>query len=227
MRRLAIIAVYLAGGLVFNTSVRAEDVLSSNNPYATIVRRNVFGLKPPQPAQTPLEITPNDTIKPTGIMSIFGPLQVLFKVTGSVKAGQTLKEASYILSEGEQQDGIEVVHIDDAASLVTFNNHGVVQTIPLPNAPTTNSPRLTISGAATTSYKPKMVGAIGTGRTPPYFGGGDDNPGQGSQIPRTKEEQILMIESLRQYYKSQNDPRANSLPPTAMTPPDALQPSAE
>jgi hypothetical protein len=227
MRRLAIIAVYFAGGLVLNTSVRAEDVdvLSSNNPYARIVRRNVFGLKPPQPAQTPLEITPNDTIKPTGIMSIFGPLQVLFKVTGSVKAGQTLKEASYILSEGEQQDGIEVVHIDDAASLVTFNNHGVVQTIPLPNAPTTNSPRLAITTSSI--YKPNMVGAVGTGRIPPYFGGDDDNSGQTSQIPRTKEQQILMIESLRQYYKSQNDPRANSLPPTAMTPPDAFQPPAE
>ena len=64
-------------------------------------------------------------------MSIFGQLQVLFKVAGTAKPGQPAKDDSYILSEGQRQDEIEVIHIDEKASLVTFNNHGTVQEIPL------------------------------------------------------------------------------------------------
>jgi hypothetical protein len=222
MKRLAKMAVYLAGGLVLNTSVRAE-VLSSNNPYAPIVTRNVFGLNPPEPvearaAETLLKITPN------GIMSIFGERQVLFKVTGAVKAGQPSKEASYILSEGQRQDDIEVVHIDETASLVTFNNHGVVQQIPLPNAPKMDT---AMREAATTKSYPQPH--VVPGRIPPYFGG-DPVTGQnsGSQTPMTQEQQILMIEAQRAYYNSKNDPEskrlARSLPPTAMTPPGAYEP---
>ena len=40
-----------------------------------------------------------------------------------------------MLSEGEQEDDIEVVKIDDKAKMVTFNNHGVMQDVPLANTP--------------------------------------------------------------------------------------------
>ena len=45
---------------------------------------------------------------PNGIMSIFGQLQVLFKVAIPAKAEQPAKDESYILSEGQRQDEIEV-----------------------------------------------------------------------------------------------------------------------
>ena len=73
-------------------------------------------------------------------MSIFGQLQVLFKVAGTAKPGQPAKDEFYILSEGQRQDEIEVIHIDEKASLVTFNNHGTVQEIPLANAPAVSTP---------------------------------------------------------------------------------------
>jgi hypothetical protein len=63
-------------------------------------------------------------------MSIFGNLQVLFKVTGKPDG----KVGSYILMEGQRQDDIEVTKIDEKSSLVTFNNNGIVQTLPLANA---------------------------------------------------------------------------------------------
>jgi len=138
------LCICLAGGLVLNTGLRADDAVLSDNPYAPIAARNVFGINPPppvdpnkQPAEPPPKITPN------GIMSIFGHLQVLFKVSPLPKPGQPAKDQFYILSEGQAQDDIEVTKIDEKAGLVTFNNHGTVQELPLATAPA-----LTESGPA-------------------------------------------------------------------------------
>lgn len=140
MKWMGKIAVCLAGGLVLSTGVRAADTVPTDNPYGPIVVRNVFGLNPPQAvdpnaSQTdpPLKITLN------GIMSIFGQWQALFKV--APKPGQPgAKEGSYVLSEGQRQDDIEVTHIDEKNNIVTFNNHGTVQEIPLANTPAINTP---------------------------------------------------------------------------------------
>jgi len=137
MKRCGKIAICLAGILALNAALRAEDVALPGNPYALIVARNIFALNPPppppdpnaQPAEPPVKITPN------GVMSILGQWQVLFKTT---VAGKPV-EKSYMLAEGEAQDDIEVVKIDDKAGFVTFNNHGMVEKIPLANAPSTGA----------------------------------------------------------------------------------------
>ena len=134
MNRAGKIAVCLAGGLALNAGLRADDIVLPGNPYAPVVARNVFDLNPivtpdnTQASEPPAKITPN------GIMSIFGHLQVLFKVSGATKDGRPVGDESYILAEGQRQDDIEVTHIDQKASIVTFDNHGVVQIIPLANA---------------------------------------------------------------------------------------------
>ena len=132
MERVGKLCLCLAGGLVLNTGLRADDFVSADNPYAPIVTRNVFDIHPPPPvdpnaqnAEPPPKITPN------GIMSAFGHLQVLFKVAIPAKPGQPAKDQSYILSEGQAQDDIEVTKIDEKGSVVTFNNHGTVQELPL------------------------------------------------------------------------------------------------
>lgn len=134
MNRFGKIAVCLAAGLAFGAGLRADELAVADtsaqlagNPYAPIVTRNVFNLNPPAPPDTNTEPTVSAKIIPNGIMSIFGKSQVLFKVTGL--PGK--KEESYALSEGERQDDIEVEHIDVENSMVTFNNHGVTQDIPL------------------------------------------------------------------------------------------------
>ena len=50
---------------------------------------------------------------PNGIMSISGQLQALYKVAVIAKAEEPAKDESYILSEGQRQDEIEVIHIND------------------------------------------------------------------------------------------------------------------
>lgn len=106
---------------------------SAENPYTPIVTRNVFGLVPipvgPPPDTTPA--TPPPKITPNGIMTIFGKLQALFKVVGTAKPGQPAKEESYVLGVGERQDDIEVQKIDEKGAVITFNNHGTIQELPL------------------------------------------------------------------------------------------------
>jgi hypothetical protein len=106
-----------------------------NTPYASIVTRNVFGLNP-IPVQDPNEQIDNGPPPPkitlTGITTIFGPAEALYKVSGVIKDGKAQDE-SYILQQGEKQDDIEVSFIDTQKDIVTFNNHGQSQVIPLAN----------------------------------------------------------------------------------------------
>jgi len=133
MRITRNLLICLAGGLLLNAAVRADDAVLPGNPYAPVVTRNIFGLNPPPPPVDPstANVTPPPKITPNGIMSILGQLQVLFKVATPAKAGKPAGDDDYILSEGQRQDDIEVVKIDEKAGLVTFNNHGETQELPL------------------------------------------------------------------------------------------------
>jgi hypothetical protein len=74
-------------------------------------------------------------------MAIFGGTpQVLFKVVSHATPPMSPTEKSCILSEGQRQDDIEVTHIDVKTGVVTFNNHGVVQEIPLVKASSLTTP---------------------------------------------------------------------------------------
>jgi hypothetical protein len=174
MNRLGTIAVCLAGALALNAGTRAGAAMSAGNPYEPIVERNVFGLNPPSSSTEDTNKANENLSKitPNGIMSIFGQLQVLFKV--APKPGQKdAKEASFVLSEGQAQDGIEVVRIDEKAALVTFNNNGTVQEIPLANAPKISAPAS--AGGAGGGPSQNFPAA---GRIPPRFGGSPGvNPG--------------------------------------------------
>ena len=139
MMRFGKIAVCLAGGLALNAGLRATDPASANNsllgnPYATIAARNIFALNPPTPP-APLEPPEKNLpkITPTGIQSFFGQSKVLFKVAaGAAPRGrQPANEEFYILSQGQREDDIEVIKIDEKNSLVTFDNHGTTQELPL------------------------------------------------------------------------------------------------
>jgi hypothetical protein len=204
MKRLVEIAVCLASGLVLNAGARADDGGLLNNPYAPIVVRNVFALNPPQPVDPATPADPPPKITLNGIISIFNhQLQVLFKV--APKAGQPgAKEESYILSVGQRQDEIEVIQIDEKGGLVTFNNHGTVQELPLVKANVTAvntivappgrsgpTPNLTApngenSGKVPIRFGGRPAGGPGAARNR-ATGGGNNNPvnnNPGSSVPQ-------------------------------------------
>ena len=145
MKHFNKIAVCLAGGLALNAGLRADTAPTAGNPYALVVARNIFGLNPPAPPEAPAPPPePPVKIMLNGIMDVFGKVQALFKVAGRTPG----KEESYMLTEGQGQDDIEVVKIDEKNGMVTFNNHGLQQMIPLAAAPSSTLPAAT---AATTA----------------------------------------------------------------------------
>lgn len=109
---------------------RAGDDGSTNNPYAIISTRNVFGLQPPPlPVATAVDAVPPLQITLKGTTSVLGSQTVLFTVIGQPSLTQPFSAKSYILNEGEQQDGIEVQQVNERGGFVTFNNHGTIQEI--------------------------------------------------------------------------------------------------
>jgi len=100
------------------------------NAFAPVAVRNVFLLNPVEPSVPVNAGEPLPTITPNGIISIFGRAQVLFKVT-SHPPDQPADEKSYLLGEGQPQDGISVIRIDVQKAVITFDNHGTILELPL------------------------------------------------------------------------------------------------
>ena len=237
MKRFGKTYVCLVGSLACSLVVQAQDKSSTDkaspdNPYAGIVARNVFGLVPPPPPPPPQEAPkdPPPKITPNGIMNMFGTLQVLFKVAPINKPGQPPgKEESYTMSQGDSQDDIEVVKIDEKAETITFNNHGTEQELPLAPPPALTGPA---PGPGGPGAPPGSVGAPGggmrppgffPGRRPPGMGPSTANPAQqpspamGENTPLTPEAQVIMMEKQRADFINQNTPAAMILPPTPLT----------
>jgi hypothetical protein len=239
MKRVGKIAICLAAGLVLNTGLSADNVAPPNNPYAPIVARNIFDLNPPQAvASTAPE--PPSKVTPNGIMTIFGTPQVLFNVDVPPRPPAPATQKSYILSEGQQEDDIEVVHIDEKNGVVTFNNHGVVQEIPLVKAPPITTPTRVVMNSG---YTPP-AGAPGGFRGPGGPGGGNfmrfgggsgqnrnmgnsggnfgNNPGgnfgstggASTQPQLSPEEQTILIAAQKAQAKQSGDPIWKIYPPT-------------
>lgn len=122
--------VCIAAMLIFNASARGDASLRTNNPYAIIANRNVFGLQPSPRVNLPTPAPPAvPKITLTGITSILRSPAVLFIVTEQSLTGQVTGNKAYFLNEGETQDGIEVTRV--RANVVFFNNHGAMQQISL------------------------------------------------------------------------------------------------
>ena len=122
----------MAAMVTFGAGARDDGSPGTNNPYTTIVSRNVFGLQPSPKVGSPTPIAPDlPKIALTGTTSILGPREALFKVTAQSSSGQITGNKSYLLKEGEAQDGIEVTRVDEGAGVVYFDNHGTAQQIRL------------------------------------------------------------------------------------------------
>lgn len=123
----------MAGSLAVCTLAHGITSETSDNPYQSIIDRNVFSLKPPPPPPDPSEANKPQVVKITltGITTILGNKRVLMKTApppGKPNEGAK-SEQSYILTEGQREGDIEVIEIDDKAGSVKVNNGGTVQTL--------------------------------------------------------------------------------------------------
>jgi hypothetical protein len=178
-------------------------------------------------------------------MSVFGKYQVLFKVALPPQGGQPASVASHMMSEGEREDDIEVVKIDYTGRMITFNNHGVVQELPLETAKnvTTSAAAGTVAGspaarsalaakraaAAQADSEPGMVVVANPPPAPapnPSSGFAMVSGPNSTDVARTTkpgpetitpEQQIISMEAQRAKWLDEGNPAAAIVPPTPLT----------
>jgi hypothetical protein len=128
--------ICVTSGLAFCAlapAVPVDTTESSDNPYQSIVDRNVFSLKPPPPPADAAEVNKPAVVKITltGVTTILGNKRVLMKTAPPPgKPGQgPASEQSYILTEGQREGDIEVIEIDEKIGSVKVNNGGTIQTL--------------------------------------------------------------------------------------------------
>ena len=160
-------------------AAESRAIAPDNSPpqYQSITERNVFGLRPPpaQPSPTnPPAQLPRITL--TGITTVLGNKRALMKVLPfGLKPGETAKELSLILTEGQRESEVEVLQIDEKAGSVKVNNSGTVMTLtfekdgaklPASSVPgMSNAPSpLPVAGAASNPYLPGATAPAATVR---------------------------------------------------------------
>jgi hypothetical protein len=131
---------------------------------------------------------PPPKITLTGIMTIFGHEQALFTAAPKPKPGQSAADKSYVLTEGERENDIEVVKINRETSIVTFNNHGTVQDLPLEEAKNVGGPVENAGGGpgpagqrpgANTRAGSRPMNGPGAANPAAFSGGGGRGPQSG------------------------------------------------
>ncbi|HWQ92458.1 MAG TPA: hypothetical protein VN673_12370 [Clostridia bacterium] len=173
MRRAKTVTILVAGAL-FGGNLLAYVPETRRDAYEAIPERNLFGLKP---AAKPA--APQETAEPalpkmvlTGITTILGNKRALLKaVPPGNKPGEQSKERSFILTEGQQEDFVEVIQINEDQGSVTLRNSGAIMTLTfdkdgpkLPNtAPGPGQGGAPIPAPALGTYPttPAQAGAIG------------------------------------------------------------------
>ena len=123
--------VCLTGSLALRIAANEATSDSPNNPYQSIVDRNVFALKPPPPPPDPEATKPPPVkITLTGIATLFGKRALLKSPAPPGKPGEPPKpELSYILAPGQREGDIEIVDIDEVGGNVKLRNAGVEVTL--------------------------------------------------------------------------------------------------
>jgi hypothetical protein len=124
----------VAGALALCAAANALAVEASDNPYQSIVVRNVFGLKDPPPPPKPEDNKPPPPkITLPGITTILGNKRALMKVMIPPKPGVKPEAQSFILAAGQRDGEIEVLEIDEKAGTVKVNNFGTVTNLSFEN----------------------------------------------------------------------------------------------
>ena len=100
--------------------------------YQTIPTKNVFKLKDPPPLTAPVKAAENPTVPKiflNGITTIFGRKLALMKLMLPTKSPGDTGERSLMLHEGERENDVEVLQINEKNGSVRVNNFGTVLTL--------------------------------------------------------------------------------------------------
>lgn len=163
-----------------------------SNPYQSIVERNPFALKPPPPPVPPPDPNPVSAVPPpkitlTGIISTFSEPKALLEIVSQEPGKGGAVKRPIPLREGESLDGIDVLSIDVANSVVKIRNGGAESSLtfevqkPGAGAPHAGLPPGTVPTPLTANpYAPQGPHAPpGAGAAPTVISPGSASPGGG------------------------------------------------
>jgi len=126
----------MLAGLVVCTGTsgtRADDGLPpASNPYLGISERNIFHLNPPPAPPDPVAAKlPPPKLFLTGICTLGGAKRALLKTAPQpgAKGPDAGKEHSYTIMEGNREDGIDVLAIDERLGTVKVRFENEVSTL--------------------------------------------------------------------------------------------------
>ena len=120
----------LSGLFLSGVAAKASGPSQTGNPYQVIAQRNIFGLRPPTPAQkveAPPAPLPNVVL--TGITTLLGEKRAFLEITPLTRPPQPPKPEACILTEGQREGEVQVVQIDPKAESVKILNTGVEMTL--------------------------------------------------------------------------------------------------
>jgi hypothetical protein len=194
--------VCVLGSLAVTAAAHAivnDEGADNGNPYKVIIERNVFDLKAPTPAVSIVPTNaPPPNVKLTGITSILGKRQALFLVQKLGIPGKTPNtDVPYIITEGERQDTVEVLEINEKAETVKIKNEGNVSVLKfeklnLPSTPGAGVPPGLPGPGGPGGGVPRMPNYVMPAQPAPinqqaanYGNAGGYNPGQTTIPTRT------------------------------------------
>ncbi len=131
MIRSSIAYVWLLSGLILAGPLGATNLrAAASEPYCPILESNIFRLRAPEAVVQPTTPTPPlPQITLAGITTILGEKRVLLKVQFPARPPEPAHEKSYILGEGQQADGIQVLEINPPAGSARVKVSGVEITL--------------------------------------------------------------------------------------------------
>src|ERR1051326_471789 len=124
-------ALWVLSGLLCCAGARAI-LADSANPYQGIVERNVFGLKPPPPAQKPEPYKPPaPKVTLNGITTILGKPRAFMSMQMPAKPPEPSKPQTFMLQPGQRDGDVEVLEINEKldGGTVKVSTFGTVQTL--------------------------------------------------------------------------------------------------
>ncbi|MGC3957316.1 MAG: hypothetical protein QM813_04925 [Verrucomicrobiota bacterium] len=116
-------------GLIFGLCVLLFTIhgATASEDFATIARRNVFGLSTLKP-KPEIEVKPQlPVVTLQGLSALLDRRQALLKIQGGAKPNPT--EMCCILGEGQERNGVKILRIDMESGTVWFTNQGAEQVL--------------------------------------------------------------------------------------------------
>ncbi len=161
-------AAFLALGLS-HSSARAEAAERSPRQYEAIAKRNLFGLKEPEPAPS---VAPPPVALPkiflAGISTLDGRKRVFLKRLGVARQGAPATgEESFMLFAGQKEGDIEVLEIDEVAGRVRINQAGTELNLDFEKDAPKSNPPVVANGQPPALPNPNAMATSNPAMNPP------------------------------------------------------------